>query len=134
MANEIDFAKAPHERFEAEYEIFHDFVWGNDVVLEFAVLEVAGEEETLGVLYDSMEHGMTPYPAKADVFLGGSIKWDGCSNWSFPSSHACMLHFCGQQGAMMLGRLMQRLYEITATRMPKFDYSLAEMKKPEADA
>ena len=63
-------------------------------------------------------------PAKADKFLHGGIKWDGCSNWWFDEQEKGMLHFCGKEGAAGLGALMQKMYEITAANLPTYDKKL----------
>lgn len=56
--------------------------------------------------------GWMPVPQYAiEPFLHGSIKWDACSNWDWHTSR-CMQHFCTKEGAVELGQLMGRLYEI----------------------
>lgn len=63
---------------------------------------------------------------EAEVFLSGSIKWDGCSNLRFDHQDRVMLHFCGKQEAMDIGILLGWLYELAAEMVPAFDESLAE--------
>lgn len=54
-----------------------------------------------------------------ELYLEGSIKWDGCSNWNF-CTDACMKHFCGQYHAVGIGRLLHRVYDITIEHLPTF--------------
>ena len=46
----------------------------------------------------------------AEVFLHGSVKWDGCSNWYFDEQDRIMLHFCGEEHGAEIGELFKRLY------------------------
>ena len=55
---------------------------------------------------------------EAQVYLSGSIKWDGCSNLHFGEQKRCSLHFCGKQEAMNVGVLMGRLYDLAAKIIP----------------
>jgi hypothetical protein len=60
---------------------------------------------------------------EAQVYLSGSIKWDGCSNLYFDEQDSiegtkCSLHFCGKQEAMNVGVLMGRLYDLAAKIIP----------------
>jgi len=56
---------------------------------------------------------------KAQVYLSGSIKWDGCSNMQFDEQENVMLHFCGKHNIEKLGTLLSRLYELAAEMMPE---------------
>jgi hypothetical protein len=46
----------------------------------------------------------------AEVYIHGSVKWDGCSNWHFDEQDRVMLHFCGEDHATEIGELFKRLY------------------------
>lgn len=56
--------------------------------------------------------------ALAQVYLSGSIKWDGCSNLRFDEQDDTMLHFCGKQAAVDTGTLLGRLYDMAAEIIP----------------
>lgn len=43
---------------------------------------------------------------QAEVYLSGSIKWDGCSNWKFDEQDRCMLHACDREGLLRYGLVM----------------------------
>lgn len=117
------------ERFE-EYGIK---VTIQSYVVEFSVKEIIGETMSpspAGLwLYTKAgatdcSDGTTDF-AEGEGFLSGSIKWDGCSNWDFHTDE-CMAHFCGRKHATSIGRLMDRLYQITKDRLPTYDEDLAE--------
>jgi hypothetical protein len=72
----------------------------------------------------------SPDPAASiedsQIFLHGSIKWDGCSNWQFDEQERVMLHFCGRKNATNLGILMDRLYDWASEVIPHWDAKCAE--------
>jgi hypothetical protein len=54
--------------------------------------------------------------SEAQTFLGGTIKWDGCSDWMFNDTP---IHYCSMDSAKELGALMEWLYEIAEELMPE---------------
>lgn len=60
----------------------------------------------------------------AEVFLEGSIKWDGCADLRFSPTESCgagYFHFCGRKSAARLGTLINQLYDLAQQRMPGWD-------------
>jgi hypothetical protein len=55
---------------------------------------------------------------EAEVFLSGSIKWDGCANVRFDEQDEVMLHFCGQDETDKIGLLFAKLYALAAEHIP----------------
>lgn len=55
-----------------------------------------------------------------EMFLHGSIKWDGCSNWSFPSK--VMLHFWRRAETQTISPLFDLLYSIAKAEIPRADF------------
>jgi hypothetical protein len=76
--------------------------------------------------YQDAEAHSSPSPVadidKAETFVRGSIKWDGCSNLEFNDDEV-MLHFCSKEGAMNVGVLLGRLYDVAREMMPGADWS-----------
>lgn len=107
-------------------EQFEDCVFSvteiNEVELGFKVAKVIGISLDQGGIpsYRAEGNGSTDDFEKAELFLSGSIKWDGCSNWDF-HDHDGMAHFCGKNDATGLGRLMDHLYTITSERLTTYD-------------
>ncbi len=64
--------------------------------------------------------------AEAQVYLSGSIKWDGCANLRFDAQDGCMLHFCGRNDAARVGKLFDLLYDLTEQLLPTYDKELGE--------
>lgn len=66
----------------------------------------------------SMSSGnYTDDPAKAQVYLSGHIKWDGCGEFRFDEQDRVMLHWCGRRNAKRVADLINRLYDIAADLM-----------------
>lgn len=119
------------EHFENKYTIAYTVQshW-----VDFDVYEIVAHSESEPGKFDVPEYqeidAVSNLPgvkdlSKAEKFWHGSIKWDGCSNWDF-NTESCMAHFCGKEDAMMIGKLMGRMYEITAEKLPTYDKSVAE--------
>jgi hypothetical protein len=131
---DINRRAARREVFEDRYMILWQFYdMDHRLAMAFEVLELAGTDgETGQVLFQLADGVCSLEPVEdidsAEVFLEGSVKWDGCSNWKFNDGD-CMLHFCGYQHATSLGRMMARMYEITQAEMGAFDANCADMPK-----
>lgn len=69
------------------------------------------------LVFDTEEEGPSK---KGEMFLHGSIKWDGCSNWSFPTK--VMLHFCRRAETQTISPLFDLLYSIAKAEIPRADF------------
>jgi hypothetical protein len=86
---------------------------------EFEVFEILSSEPiTLWNLPSGSRPDPTDDLSKAERFLHGSIKWDGCSNWHFDIQDDCMIHFCSAQDAAAIGVLFAELYRIAGELIP----------------
>lgn len=50
---------------------------------------------------------------KADIFVRGSVKWDGCSNWYFDEQDRNMIHGCCKEDIVRLGSILGECWELT---------------------
>ena len=64
---------------------------------------------------------------KQEVFANGTIKWDGCSDWSY----ANYVHYCGFGSIQHYAHVMQCCYHMVAEHMPKYDGLGEEVAWPE---
>lgn len=67
------------------------------------------------------EHGMDVVTRLewAEPYLSGSVKWDGCSNWSFDEQDkGVALHGCSREDLLRLGEVMARCWDLTAELCP----------------
>lgn len=99
----------------------------NAYILNFDVYEIAGHDDDGKGEYNVPLYGkgFSEDVSHGEKFMYGSIKWDGCSNWSF-HKESCMAHFCGRKSATGIGRLMDRMYQITKENLSTYDVSVAE--------
>ena len=112
-------------------ERFEDYLiqWekAHSHALSFRVVCVITDSPTM--IYGRGLEDFIEDPAKAPTFLHGDVKWDGCSNIYFDEQDTIMLHFCGMKMATGVGRLLQRMYEIAAANIERFDHKLAGVPK-----
>ena len=93
---------------------------------EFKCYEAYGDfDEPNGIYYDITDSASTPNPTddldKAQVYLSGTVKWDGCSNLDFDINEGCAIHFCGRKDISKVGKLLERLYDLAAQLIPRWD-------------
>lgn len=108
-------AKAtPHGHY-VDFVIYEIMSLGDDGKGNYTVpgyTKFAKEGSTF--LYDDAE-GL----ADADVYLHGSVKWDGCSDWMFNhNAKNRMLHGCGRKDLANIGEAMTRCWDWTQTLIP----------------
>lgn len=48
---------------------------------------------------------------ECEVFVSGTVKWDGCVNFDFPSVEDCMIHRCDRRGMESIGALLLEVYD-----------------------
>lgn len=53
-----------------------------------------------------------------EVEIEGSVKWDGCINWS--TSESCAYHFCEPLCVDRLARAFDRVWKLAAANIPKW--------------
>lgn len=88
-----------------------------DYVMDFKVYPahrwVSAEGEGIGfTLKDSPGFDTTDNIEEASVFVEGSIKWDGCIDFTFPEQDDCALHNCGLKDfKRCFNDLFEMLYE-----------------------
>ena len=91
----------------------------SEYYFSFEIYEVQGwEEEVPG-------SGEFTIPFDLELYLAGSIKWDGCSNVWFGEEDG-YLHLCGKHCFDNHIKLLQELWEFASKRIEKFDYEIAE--------
>lgn len=99
----------------------HREIW---LYVEFKVYEQAGIGSD-GTHYFSIEedNGESLREDKiedADVFLNGSVKWDGCSNWMFDEQERGWIHACSRDDLVNMGEVMARCRDLAATLLPSW--------------
>ena len=85
--------------------------------VEYAVYDIVGWDEKGTPRW----HGITTpdglpgveWLEEAQVYLHGSVKWDGCSNWYFDEQNRAMLHGCCKADVQRFGDVMALCWEWT---------------------
>lgn len=91
-----------------------------DYYVEFKIYDVVGyeldNESDCGQstsVYRTIEDPYRKYTQKleeAEIFLKGTVKWDGCSNWLFPDE---CVHGCSREDLSRIGEVMAYCYDWT---------------------
>lgn len=83
--------------------------------LGFKVYRVLGKTENGVKVYNRDGYQSSPDPVEdrttAQVFLSGSIKWDGCSDITIDDEP---LHFCGRADMEEFSALLSAVYDLAA--------------------
>jgi hypothetical protein len=69
--------------------------------------------------FDTPENEPTDDFDKAEVFVEGFIKWDGCTNFEFTGQRDTMLHRCEAEELLAIGTLLSRIHERAMGMMPE---------------
>jgi hypothetical protein len=105
------------EGHSVDFKVYEVQGWVQSESGEWDVPEYeAADAKDFGDSVDSPE-GATP-------LMQGYVKWDGCSNWSFPSTEKCMYHACGRPGLTRVGEVMARCWDWTAQILPAWDKTI----------
>lgn len=68
--------------------------------------------------------GMVERIEDAEPFATGSVKWDGCINWTFNDhDRGCALHECDRDGLLRIGELLARIHDIAGEMLPTADFA-----------
>ena len=65
---------------------------------------------------------------EAEVFAEGSVKWDGCANFTIGEPDEC-IHTCDREGLIKIGTLLARVHDIAAEMMPMADFKPATTRE-----
>lgn len=115
--------KTPHVRH------FHDLKFtavamNFEGYVEFAVYDIEGylNDDQAKPCWPRMGAKSSPDSVEdlgeADIYLHGSVKWDGCSNWYFNEQDRVMLHGCSREDIQRFGDVMGRCWDWAAEYMP----------------
>jgi hypothetical protein len=90
--------------------------------LGFKVYRVLGRTEGGTRMYNRDGYKSSPDPvelrSEAQVFLSGSIKWDGCADISVEDDP---LHFCGRSDMEEFIAVLSAIYDLAAELIPAYD-------------
>lgn len=65
-------------------------------------------------------------PIESELYLSGSIKWDGCADICFGDEENGYIHLCGKRDLIVHNKVMVKLYEYAEKNIIKYDELLAD--------
>lgn len=95
---------------------------GEDHV-EFQIFNIAGfTENGIDPLLAGKNMQSVPVADIKDaaIFLNGSIKWDGCSNWQFQGQERGFIHGCCKADLVRIGTLMGTCWDLASELLPSW--------------
>lgn len=97
-------------------------------------IKLGGQEFTVyakvreyNVDYDIFEDDLGYGDVGQKPLISGFVKWDGCSNWHFPSVNDCMFHGCSRSDLTRFGELMAVCWDMTPKLCENADPSFFEI-------
>lgn len=66
---------------------------------------------------------------RAETYVSGSIKWDGCVNFTFDAQDECMLHACSREDLLNLGVLLARVHDLAGEALTIRDFEPATTRE-----
>lgn len=106
--------------------------------VDYTVYEHAGRESVAGSLIfysEEDENEFVDNVENAQVYISGSVKWDGCSNWDFIelSERKTMIHGCSREDLSNIGEVLAACWDLTALHCPQFaDYNRDSLVQSQA--
>lgn len=106
--------------------------------LQFTIVAIPGDYEVQYKVYSHdgwdvnldcplyHRQGASCYPdfaetlEEAEVYLHGSVKWDGCSDWAIDELSRAMIHGCCKEDLLSIGQIMAEAWDWTAELCPNW--------------
>lgn len=114
-----------NETYNNEFTVLYSFTKG-DPIVDFKAYEIIGHEGkdfTIptyeGIGGCGADDKMTNEVEKANVFIHGTVKWDGCSHVYFGDEG--YIHLCGSRYFVSIGELLKKIYN-RCYEIGGFDY------------
>jgi hypothetical protein len=93
--------------------------------VDYVIYDIEGEDTEGTVLWH--RKGSDSHPdwvetiEEAEPYLHGTVKWDGCSDWSFDEQDRVMLHGCCRADVSRFGEAMARCWDWTKELCPHWN-------------
>ena len=94
----------------------------NEYYVDYKIYDHEGGDDKGNYLFHKKGADDYPNPVEsmndADIFIHGTVKWDGCSNWYFDEQDNCMLHGCSKEYIVRFGLILGECWELTKKLCP----------------
>lgn len=92
--------------------------------VDYLVYEIVAYSPDNDPLWQTKDSNYSPNPcsdiSNAEVFINGSVKWDGCSNWYFDEQERGMIHGCNKDDLTRIGHVMGLCWDMTSKLCPNW--------------
>jgi len=102
----------PRDVGHVDFEIYEIEGWTSDSEPKLPLWPILGATSNIELTEDL---------CKAERFLHGSVKWDGCSNWHFDEQDRVMLHGCNRLDLLRFGAVMAVCWDWAAELCTNWD-------------
>ena len=95
-----------------------------DYYMKFKIFEIFGQDVHGDIVFRAKSdywRDTTLTTTDACVWMSGSVKWDGCSDWHFCDPEEVSLHFCDKESAENIGKLLGNCYDLAKEHIPHFE-------------
>lgn len=96
----------------------------DDAVVYFEIFNVFGTNSDGQPLFESKHTDVSIDHVsdftQATIFLSGSIKWDGCSNWKFDEQDHVLIHGCSKEDLTRIGTIMGECWDWASKILPSW--------------
>jgi hypothetical protein len=84
----------------------------NECFADFKVYKIVDDKELVFQnKYEDVSFPTTKVE-DAEVFVSGSLRWDGCCNFNFDCQDDCMIHTCEREELLNIGVLLSRIWDL----------------------
>lgn len=109
---------------ELNITVVYSFETGSAHV-DFDVYDIMAEDTEGVIFYEGIDGSgaddkMTQDITKANKYINGTVKWDGCSHIYFGDKEG-YIHLCGSRDFIRIGNILKKVYE-RCYEIGKFDY------------
>lgn len=96
-----------NEAYHVDYVVYNACYFDDDTPIQWR------HKDNWNDITDTLEN--------AEIFLHGSVKWDGCSNWWFDIEEQIALHCCERWELTRVGEVLAFCYDWTKELLPNFN-------------
>jgi hypothetical protein len=117
-------AKSSAERRDFPELEFAVVIAPDEYFVEYKIYEIVANDFDGKPLFQRAGSHFHPDPVErldeAEVYLEGSVKWDGCSNWNLDDPSGGLRHFCSREQLENVGKILAACYDLTPEFCPNY--------------
>lgn len=100
---------------DSEIKVFRDLEFSviarkSSYYVDFNIYEISGFSEDGAPLYNNEPIMFSKNIEDAAIFANGSVRWDGCSNWSI-GEEGVMVHSCDKEHLLNIGKVLAACWD-----------------------